>query len=110
MGQNLAEKMPKNDPEYKNFKENYDRVLAYFEERFKYISDELVLEIFTEVNNRLEEIVNVLSRNMLDFCDLISFFAGAMGQTNPTVAVALSGEEDETKQTNIFDLMHQTLS
>jgi len=30
VGQNLAEKMPKNDPEYKTFKENYDRILSYF--------------------------------------------------------------------------------
>jgi hypothetical protein len=46
VGQNIADKMPKNDPEYKNFKESYDRILSYFQERFKYISDELVLEIF----------------------------------------------------------------
>lgn len=78
VGQNLAEKMPKNDPEYKTFKENYDRVLAYFSERFKFIADDLILEIFREFNNRIEEIVNVLSRNMLDFCDLIGFFAQAM--------------------------------
>lgn len=97
--------MPKNDPEYKNFRENYDRVLAYFDERFKFIADDLVLEIFTEVNNRLEEIVNVISRNMLDFCDLIQFFSSAMGQINPTVAVQV-GEEDEGKETIIFELMH----
>lgn len=110
VGQNIADKMPKNDPEYKNFKENYDRILAYFVERFKYISDELVLEIFEELNNRLEEIVNVLSRNMLDFCDLIQFFAQAMQQVNPTVSVAQDDELNSSKQTNIFDLMHATLS
>jgi hypothetical protein len=27
VGQNLANKMSKNDPEYKNFKENYDKVV-----------------------------------------------------------------------------------
>lgn len=27
---NLADKMPKGDPEFKIFKENYDRVLEYY--------------------------------------------------------------------------------
>lgn len=103
--------MPKNDPEYKNFKENYDRILMYFQERFKFISDELVLEIFEDLNNRLEEIVNVLSRNMLDFCDLIHFFAQSLEQINPTVSVS-TGDDDlnNSKSTNTFELMHTTLS
>ena len=67
--------MSKSDPEYKNFKENYDRVIPYFLERFKFIADELLYEIFLEMNNRMEELVNVLCRNMLDFCDLIHFFS-----------------------------------
>jgi steroid 5-alpha reductase family enzyme len=34
IGQLLANKMSKSDPEYKNFKEAYDNVVPYFTERF----------------------------------------------------------------------------
>jgi len=34
IGQVLANKMSKSDPEYKNFKEDYDNVVPYFTERF----------------------------------------------------------------------------
>lgn len=52
VGQNIANKMSKSDPEYKNFKENYDKVVPYFMDRFKFITDELVHEIFNELNER----------------------------------------------------------
>jgi hypothetical protein len=32
ISKNLADKMPKGDPEYKTFKENYDRILDYYQE------------------------------------------------------------------------------
>ena len=38
--------MAKSDPEYKNFRENYDRVVSYFMDRFKQIPDEIVHDIF----------------------------------------------------------------
>lgn len=44
--------MSKSDPEYKTFKENYDKVVSYFTDRFKFISDELVYDIFQEINER----------------------------------------------------------
>lgn len=44
--------MSKGDPEYKNFKENYDKIISYFTERFSYITDELVFDIFQEMNDR----------------------------------------------------------
>lgn len=34
IGQVLANKMSKSDPEYKNFKESYDKVVPYFTDRF----------------------------------------------------------------------------
>lgn len=70
--------MSKSDPEYKNFKENYDRIIQYFTDRFEYIAEELILDIFQELNSRQDEVVNVLSRNMLDLCDLIRFFSKCM--------------------------------
>jgi hypothetical protein len=45
---------------------------------------------------------------MLDFCDLIQFFANALEQVNPTVEVTL-GDDETQKAINIFDLMHSTL-
>lgn len=90
--------MSKQDPEYKNFKENYDKVISYFGDRFKFIAEELVLDIFTELNERQDEIVNVLSRNMLDFCDLIRFFATSMKQVNPMVNVGGSTTEGENEE------------
>ena len=108
VGQNLVNKMNKSDPEYKNFKEHYDKVIPYFTDRFQYIADELVYDIFTEMNERQEDLVNVLSRNMLDFCDLIRFFAKCFKQVNPMVTI---GNEDvENKGKNIFQLMLDTLA
>ncbi len=34
IGQVLANKMSKSDPEFKNFKEAYDRIVPYFQDRF----------------------------------------------------------------------------
>ena len=47
IGSTLAEKMGKNDPEYKNFKESFDHTITYFIDRFTYISDELIHDVFT---------------------------------------------------------------
>lgn len=44
--------MGKNDPEYKNFKENFDHVTKYFIDRINFISDELIHDIFVEINLR----------------------------------------------------------
>lgn len=75
--------MSKSDPEYKNFKENYDKVVTYFQDRFKFINDDLIYDIFMDINDRQDEVVNVLSRNMLDFCDLIRFYYNTLKQINP---------------------------
>lgn len=90
VGSNLTNKMSKGDPEYKTFKENLDKVVQYFQDRFKFISDELIFDIFNEVNERQDEVVNVLSRNMMDFCDLIRFYANCLRQINPMVTVGAS--------------------
>lgn len=95
MGQNLANKMSKSEQEYKNFKENYDKILQYFIERFAFIAEELIFDIFQEMNDRQEEIVNVLSRNMLDLCDLIRFFSKTFRQINPMVTVGQSNDDSE---------------
>ena len=42
----LANRMGKNDPEYKNFRESVDHPINYFEDRFSFISDELIFDVF----------------------------------------------------------------
>ena len=74
IGSTLANKMGKNDPEYKNFKESFDHVTQYFLDRYNYISDELIFDIFSEILSKSSDIVNVISRNMMDFCELTEFF------------------------------------
>ena len=65
------------------------------------------------MSDRQEEIVNVLSRNMLDFCDLIRFFSKTFKQINPMITIGSSTEDAEQVQNkgkNIFQLMVETLS
>ena len=111
VGQTLANKMPQADPEYKLFKENYDRVVPYFQERFDNLSLDLVCDVFQEASNRQEEIVNVLSRNMLDICDLVQFFARALRQLNAKATVE-TGEEGaaDKKEVSVFGLAVETLA
>ena len=42
----LANKMSSSDPEYKNFKESYDRVVQYFSERLEHIAPEVAYDVF----------------------------------------------------------------
>lgn len=44
--QQLSTKLNKTDPEYKVFKEHAERGVGYFQDRFNYIPDELVIDIF----------------------------------------------------------------
>lgn len=46
IGRNLSNKLNKMDPEYKVFKEHPERGVGYFIERFQYIPDEIVVDIF----------------------------------------------------------------
>lgn len=46
IGRTLTHKLNKIDPEFKVFKEHPDRGIGYFNERFQYIPDELVVDIF----------------------------------------------------------------
>jgi hypothetical protein len=110
IGTTLANKMGKNDPEYKNFKESFDQVTTYFIERYTYIQDELVHDIFTELNKRAEDIVGVVSKNMMDFCDLAEFFTSALHKTNPQVTSAGSADADAAEEENIFKLIVDTFS
>jgi hypothetical protein len=64
---NIDSRMSKGDPEYKIFKENYHRILPYFTERLKHIPDDLLHEIFCELNERVEELVVILNKNLSEF-------------------------------------------
>jgi len=55
--------------------------------------------------------VNVLSRNMLDFCDLAHFYAQTIKQINPLINIGSSTEEEPAgKGKNTFALMVETFS
>ena len=60
VGRTLANKLNKQDPEYKNFKEHPERGVGYFNERFNYIPDELVVDIMLGISEHKQEIVQVL--------------------------------------------------
>ena len=99
---NIDSKMSKGDPEYKIFKENYHRVLPYFTERLKNIPDDLLHEIFSELNERLDELVAILNKNLTEFCDLSQFICNCLDQLNPINAVE---NVENTKNKNIFLLV-----
>ena len=71
----IASKMSKSDPEYKIFKENYDKVLQYFQNRFKYIPEEVIYEIFSEFSDRVDEVATIVQKNILEFCTLTRFLS-----------------------------------
>ena len=84
------------DPEYKVFKEHPERGVGYFTERFQYIPDELVVDIFLAMQDQVNEIVLVLSKCMMDLPELLSFFASAFKQVNPTLTSKGSGSTERS--------------
>lgn len=57
IGRTLAHKLNKQDPEFKVFKEHPERGVGYFNERFSYVPDELVVDIFLSIQDHANEIV-----------------------------------------------------
>ena len=110
VGSTLANKMGKNDPEYKNFKESFDHVIQYFADRFNFITDELVYDVFTEIIERSSELVQVVGKNMMDFCDLSEFFVQALRQTNSQITSAGTQEGDTGEEKNIFKLIIESFT
>lgn len=104
---NIADKMPKGDPEYKIFRENYDRMLEYYSERFDNIPDELHHEIFSEVDERVDEIIQILSKSLYEFCDFSNFFASCLKKLNPLTVV---DETSNNKNKNNFQLLIQIIA
>jgi len=105
IGSTLANKMGKNDPEYKQFKESFDSVNQYFIDRFSFISDELIHDVFTELSARSKEIVTVVSKNMMDFCDLAEFFTSCLNQTNSQVTTTGSMASEDAEEENLFKMV-----
>ena len=66
------------------------------------------------MNDRQQEFVNVLSRNMLDTCDLVRFFAKCFKKVSPITAEKKKDEssisQDNAPTPKIFALMIDTLS
>jgi uncharacterized protein CbrC (UPF0167 family) len=74
-------------------------VVPYFTDRLQHIADDIVIEVFQEMMNRQPEFVNVLTRSMLDLCDLIRFFARCFKKVSPVATVAAG---DKLPGRNIF--------
>ena len=107
----ITHKLNKQDPEFKVFKEHPERGVGYFNERFNYIPDELVVDIFLSMQDHANEIVGVISKGMMDLPDLLSFFGKAFNNVNPMVSSKGSGESEKTSADyNILQLMVETLS
>lgn len=104
---NIADKMPKGDPEYKIFRENYDRVLEYYLERFHHIPDEIHHEIFSDAFERHDEFIAILSKELSQFCDLSQFFCSALEKLNALCTVE---ETSRTQNKNIFLLAVETVA
>lgn len=67
----LTHKLNKLDPEFKVFKEHPERGIGYFNERFAYIPDELIVDIFLAIQEHTNEIINIVSKSMIDLPDLL---------------------------------------
>ena len=107
----ITHKLNKQDPEFKVFKEHPERGVGYFNERFNYIPDELVVDIFISMQDHSNEIVTVLTKGMMDLPDLLAFFGTAFKNVNPMVTSKGSGENEKTTSDyNILQLMVETLS
>jgi hypothetical protein len=110
IGRVLSHKLNKQDPEFKVFKEHPERGVGYFSERFNYIPDELVVDIFVSIQEHSSEIVQVVTRSYLDLPDLMQFFAKAFQSVNAMVSSRGSGDNERTSQEyNILTLMVSTL-
>jgi hypothetical protein len=106
----LTHKLNKLDPEFKVFKEHSERGIGYFNERFAYIPDELIVDIFLALQDHSNDIVQVLIKSMIDLPDLLSFFAKALKNVNAQVTSRGSGDSDRTSiSTNLLTLMVETL-
>ena len=111
IGRTLAHKLNKQDPEFKVFKEHPERGVGYFNERFSYVPDELVVDIFLSLQDHAAELVQVIARNMLDLPDLLTFFGKAFENVNPMISSKGSGDSERTSQQyNLLALMVETLS
>lgn len=63
------------------------------------------------MQDHVNEIVNVLSKGMMDLPDLLNFFATALKNVNPMVTSKGSGENEKTgADHNLLKLMVETLS
>jgi len=56
-----------------------------------------VFDVFQEMADRQPEFVNVLTKNMLDICELVRFFAKCFKKANPVVTVNNAGGAGDDK-------------
>lgn len=92
------------------FKEHSERGIGYFNERFAYIPDELIVDIFISIQDHSNDIVQVLIKSMIDLPDLFSFFGKALKNVNTQVSSQGSGDNERTSiNLNLMTLMVETL-
>jgi len=82
-------------------------VLEYYFERFDQIPDEIHHEIFSEANDRNDEFIAILSKELCQFCDLSQFFCNSLRKLNALTTVE---EVTNQKNKNIFLLVVETVA
>ena len=92
----ITQKLSKTDPEFKVFKEHTDRGVGYFHERFQYIPDELIVDIFLALQEQIGEIISVLGKCMSDLPELIQFFATSLKVVNPKISTKGSSDTEKS--------------
>jgi len=60
IGRVISLKLNKSDPEFKIFREHHERGVEYFHERFNYLPDEIVVDIFIKIQDHTPEVVQLI--------------------------------------------------
>ena len=84
IGRVISLKLNKTDPEFKVFKEHPERGVQYFNERFNFLPDEIVVDIFVKIQDHATEIVQLLSRCMLERA-VFNLFSQSFTSTSPSL-------------------------
>lgn len=65
----------------------------------------MIHDIFNEIRARKKELVTVVSKNMMDFCDLSQFFINCLAKINSQVTSSGSLDGDDVEEKNLFKMI-----